>query len=84
MSKYVCIECGEIFSQAKRHIETHGFSVGPYEVFYVCPCCGGDYVRARRCDVCGDWIVGQYIKLENGERICDECYTIHEIGEEDY
>lgn len=84
MDKYVCVDCGEVFSEPKRHIETHGFSAGPYEVFYVCPCCGGDYVRARRCDACGDWIVGQYIMLENGERICDECYTIYEIGEEGY
>ena len=81
--KYVCIECGEVFEHPKRYIESHGLDAPPYEDFYLCPCCGGDYVVARKCDVCGDYIVGKYIKLESGERICDECYTTYEIGEED-
>ena len=79
---FVCIDCGEIFSTAKHYTETHGLEREPFEEWFGCPCCGGAYTTAYECDMCGHWIVGDYIKLVSGERICENCYTKYEIGEE--
>ena len=47
-----------------------------------CPECGGDFTETYRCSSCDEWIEGKYIKLENDERICENCYTTYELGEE--
>ena len=80
--KYICMDCGEVFSEPMECFETHGLSAPPYEELSLCPYCGGDYTQAHKCDACGEYIDGQYIKLWNGERFCEECYTIYELGEE--
>ena len=81
---YICLDCGEVFSQPRRYKETHGLESPPYEIFYVCPCCGGDYTETYQCDECGDWITGKYIRTDSGQTICDNCYCTYEIGEEDF
>ena len=40
---YICHNCGEIFDEPQRYVETHGFTDGLYEHMSCCPCCGGDY-----------------------------------------
>ena len=32
------------------------------------------YVETIECDECGQWITGDYIKLNDGTVICDNCY----------
>ena len=82
---YVCLECGHLFEEGeeKTVYETHGFSTPPYEEFRVCPRCSGPYTNAFRCDCCDDWITGDYIKTDDGQRYCDNCYYKMELGEED-
>ena len=80
---YVCLDCGCIFSEPKNYVETHGFSTPPYEKWSGCPNCNGAYTEAYECGCCDEWIDGTYIKLEDGERICENCYTTYELGDED-
>ena len=83
---YCCLECGHIFSADETSVwqESRGeyFGVPCYETVSGCPRCNGSYAETYRCKECGDWIRASYIKLENGERICEDCYTTYELGEE--
>lgn len=77
---YVCIDCEGLFEDTKRCIETHGLDTPPYEEWYVCPYCGGgDYVQTEQCDLCGDWITGKYVELDDGRFVCDDCYQLKDI-----
>lgn len=81
--EYICFDCGRIFTEPLRHVEAHGLDTPPYETFYGCPYCGGDYAKTYECDVCGHYIDDTYIQLAGGERICNHCYITYELGEED-
>ena len=82
---FVCIECGRIFNEDEVVVweERHGLDTPPYEPWSGCPSCKGDYVEAYLCDGCDEWITGQYVKLSNGERFCENCFCIMEIDDED-
>ena len=80
--KYICLNCNEMFDEPSYWEERHGLDHGPFERMYGCPFCGESYVEAYECSECGCWIDRRYIKLDNGERICENCYTTYEIGEE--
>jgi hypothetical protein len=80
---YICLGCGRLFDEPNDWEERHGFDYGPFEKMSGCPYCGEEYVEARKCDCCDEWIEESYIKLESGERICECCYTTYEIGDED-
>ena len=72
----ICGECGSLFERARTIVERHGLNTPPYEELLVCPCCGETSIfPACRCDLCGEWITGEYIKTLDGDRICGECYT---------
>lgn len=78
---FICLDCGCVFDEPKHWIETHGLDSPPYEEWDGCPSCGGAYVETYKCDNCGDWINGEYVKLKNGDNFCENCYEIREIGE---
>ena len=79
---FICLECGTLFEEPEYWTETHGLDTPPYEHCCGCPSCSGAFTETYRCDSCDEWIVGSYIKLENGERICEDCYITYELGEE--
>lgn len=79
---FVCLDCGHLFEEPHRWEERHGFQHGPFEKWSGCPKCGEPFATTYKCECCGDWITGAYIKLNSGERICENCYTTYEIGEE--
>jgi hypothetical protein len=79
---FVCLDCGHTFSEAKHYIEQHGLDTPPYEEYDGCPYCGGAYTETHRCECCDEWIDGSYIKLDSGERICENCYIAYDLGEE--
>ena len=76
---YLCVECGKLFEEPIRHVETHGLECPPYESWDGCPHCGGGYVKTMRCDECGEWIIGEYVELTNGAKYCDACFTLMDI-----
>ena len=84
MRLFVCIECGEIFSEPARWKEDRGecFGFPSCEEFIGCPSCFGPLTEAHRCACCDEWINGDYIKIENGLRFCENCYVNMELGDE--
>ena len=80
---YICLDCEAIFEEPRECTETHGLDSPPYEVYYVCPNCGGDFVTAYKCTHCNEYITDTYVKTEDGNRYCDACYMIMELGDED-
>ena len=83
MDKFVCVECGHLFVEPIWWHEEHGLSSPPYEKVWGSPCCYGNYVEAKKCSICNKYITGRYVKTEDGDRICERCYTEYELGEED-
>ena len=80
---FVCIECGNVFQEPMCWEEKYGLDCGPYEKWSGCPNCGSSYTKAYRCDYCGEWITGDYIKVENDNRYCKNCFRHMELGEEE-
>ena len=76
---YICKNCAMLFDEPKRITERHGFDYGPYEEWYCCPFCGGDYEETMPCCECGEYITGRYAQLANDEVYCEDCFTIHDI-----
>ncbi len=81
---YICLDCSNLFNNAVKFIEKHGFDSPPYEEYHACPECGGAYCEAYTCSVCEDYILGDYIKTEMGDRICNNCYMEYRFGEEKF
>lgn len=40
----------------------------------LCPRCLGVYGEAHRCEVCGEFIDGYYIKTRLDDYICENCF----------
>lgn len=79
----ICVECGALFEQAKIVLERHGLDTPPYEELCVCPHCEETNIhQAHCCDVCGEWITGGYVVTVDGNRICDDCYTKHDVEDD--
>lgn len=66
---YKCLDCGEVFDEPASVRETHGFTDGFAETFYVCPNCHGDYEKAEQCDNCHEW----HAENELYEGWCEKC-----------
>ena len=83
----ICLNCKHIFDDDEVAVwdESRGEYWGTpcYEKVSGCPCCKGDYEETHKCDCCDEWIVGNYIKTDDGQRICDNCYFKYELGDED-
>lgn len=81
MSKYVCLECYEIFDEDRLDTweETHGLDCPPYEKRSGCPYCGGAYTEAHLCDACGEYINTEtYVEIDD-KRYCEGCFTIRHL-----
>ncbi len=81
---FICLDCGAIFCDTKHYVENHNLDTPPYEEWNGCPMCGGSYAEAHECDECEHWITGEYIKTASGRRVCENCYSVMDLGEEDY
>ena len=79
---YLCNNCGALFETPAKYTETHGFELPPYEIWNCCPECKGSYTNTFQCDVCNEYIVGEYITVINGMKICEECFTTNNIVED--
>ena len=80
----VCLDCGQVFAEPRHYVETHNLERPPYEEWDGCPDCGGPFAKAHKCEECGEWICGEYIKTTSGQRICENCYNKYELGDEDF
>ena len=75
---YYCDTCDTLVCKPFEKRESSG------EKFSVCPRCGGDLVRALVCDECGRHITGEYIETKKGYVICDDCYNVFDITENEF
>lgn len=84
MILFVCIECGKLFEAPANWKENRGecFGFPTYEELSGCPYCYGNYTEAHRCNCCGEWITGDYIKVEDSNRYCENCFIHMELGDE--
>jgi hypothetical protein len=78
---FVCLDCGEIFSEPSYWEETHGLEYGPYESMSGCPYCGGAYSETFECDCCGEYITGEYYEIDD-MRYCDNCVIHRDISDD--
>lgn len=86
MNKFICLECGHIFDECDIFTwkEDRGeyWGMPCYEEVNGCPQCCGSYVKAYKCDLCGEYIDGDYMKTEDGRRFCMHCLTPMSLGDE--
>ena len=84
---FICLDCGHIFDDDEVAVwqESRGeyWGVPCYETVSGCPCCNGDYVKTYKCDCCNEWITGDYIKTDDNQRVCENCYISMALGDED-
>jgi hypothetical protein len=66
---YKCLNCGEVFEEPASVRETHGFTDGFAETFYMCPYCNGDYEKAKQCRECYEW----HAENELYDGWCEDC-----------
>lgn len=79
---YICLDCLKVFENPQKWVETHGLYSPPYEEWGGCPKCGGTYVIVNTCSQCGKYISIDYIKLKDGDYVCEDCYVNKSFGEE--
>lgn len=76
---YICEYCGKTTEEIETRIEVDDFShaynheLGRYEktesfTTDTCEHCGGEFVEAKKCLICEDWI------SEYGDAICESCF----------
>jgi|GEM_PF-3254443 len=67
----ICRVCGCTFDEPTEEIgEVYA---GSREKWYVCPSCGdGDFVEARVCDCCGEYVPDLHDDLD----MCDSCFAL--------
>lgn len=75
---FICLDCGCVFEEGKQYIDD-GHDRPPYDTFYGCPRCAGDYAETDICDSCGEWIDTETYVEVNGYKYCENCFTIKEL-----
>ena len=77
---YICKECGRIFEEPKHHYGEHleHFGFPCREGWTGCPSCGGVYTEAFKCDGCGEYIMGEYIKTIDYQYYCKDCIEMRD------
>lgn len=80
IEEYFCLDCEGVFTEPKQITELHG------ERWDACPFCGGSFVKAILCDCCKEYVTSDYIKTEDEQIFCDNCflkYSIYDAKQED-
>lgn len=67
----ICKDCGKVIADDEliTHLESRGEFWGNNcfeEIVDKCEC-GGEFVEAKQCQMCGEWI------CEDDENVCDDC-----------
>lgn len=78
---YYCLNCGFLFIKPKHYIEKHGLETPPYEEWYGCPSCSGNFIEALKCDGCGNYITTEEFCVIGDDKFCEHCFQIKKIGE---
>lgn len=77
---YICAECEKLFDEPITVRDGYNSVDPPNErLIDVSPCCEAYFVEAKECIVCEEGIDCDYIELSNGEFVCENCYSIHNV-----
>lgn len=79
---YICKDCGSLFLEPHKYTEKHNLDIPPYEERHGCPYCGGAFTETHECNICGDYITGDYVELADGSYACENCYIERNIMED--
>ena len=92
---YECLHCGQVFEKTDIRLVTENYGgsdsgnsmcMPQKEEIEVCPRCLSDNIKELKCDVCRNELYRfEYIKADNGDRVCTEClpdYFIDNYGGE--
>ena len=76
---YICNNCGALLESTVSIHEYHDeLEDHPIEEYHGCPYCKcSDVSEAVQCDLCGEYVVYDYIELKDGTIACSDCYTTH-------
>lgn len=74
---YYCPNCKSEFDEPKLikdYVVNDPYPDGP--IICVCPFCRSeDFVQAVKCDGCGEYIIGEYVKVSD-RNYCEDCYEM--------
>lgn len=72
---YYCNDCGALFKELVPIKEYLDEGDG-YLLYLGCPNCRSDQVDAAvQCDLCGEYVVNDYVVLKDGTIACYKCHT---------
>ena len=80
---FVCAECSAIFEEPKQCYgqQLEYFGTPCRESRVACPYCGEACVSAFRCDLCGEYIVDDYVEVDGVGKFCENHCRKRKIGE---
>jgi len=61
----ICDRCGALMNEDDAQYDTRNSDVGD---FIKCCSCGGDWIEATECKICGEWF-----NDEKSRNVCDYC-----------
>lgn len=76
---YICNNCGAVIENTISIHEYHDeLDDKPIEEYHGCPYCKcSDVDEAVQCDLCGEYIAHDYVKLSDGTIACSDCYETY-------
>lgn len=75
----VCDNCGAVFKTACI-VNERMDSDNPksFQTYWGCPHCKSDQLTyAFKCDMCGEYVAHDYVRLADGTVACNNCYTLY-------
>lgn len=72
MADFICLSCKHVFDTPNQINEQHHYGEGTTtEIFYTCPCCGGDFEELKTCTEC----LRDFPTCEMYYNRCWQCYV---------
>ena len=73
---YICDNCGAVFENTVSIREHHNeLDDKAVEEYRGCPVCKyGGVLEAVQCDMCGEFVAYDYVRLKDGTIACSDCY----------
>lgn len=77
------MSCGFEFDNPKKFYGEwlEHFGMPCREEYSGCPSCGNNYFETIKCSFCGQSIVGEYIRIDDGQCFCNNCFVKCSTGE---
>ena len=76
---WYCNDCESFFDHTVKIYESPVDESRRWgRLIFGCPHCRSDnYEKAYRCDLCGEYVVEDYVKLKDGTVACNNCFVLY-------